>query len=403
MRVDSIGRFCILALVAALLVSPAVSWSQATTAPSSSKSPWEAIATSQDAGEIIAARERLIKDYQFAASESRGFAYAEEAAKKCQPALAADDPLAAVRQVNAAMAIAKMPQVSIQPALDAMVAHSNPAVRYLGWRAYHNIRMLLLAGGQRFAQQMLTSVETALAKEDSPVVLTALLEMAVYPATPPSTVSQQALSEAQNRTFAALAKNWSICGQLAMDGTVDATTAAGKAVEAAASLCDLTGRKEADKKAAAQVIVGLMWCATKVWVDSTDEQYADEAHQGLLREAEARLNALSGLNKRFIQKPIDDKDKELKAALRRGALEWLDALKEPLGVSEPKIEPRGQEPKAPGAPVAKPATKPATPKTGITTPPNTAVKAPPAPKKAPTPTPAKKVPTPAPAKKTTKK
>ena len=124
MRVDSTGRFCTLAMVAALLVSPAVSWSQPTTAPSSTKSPWEAIATSQDAGEIIAARERLIKDYQFAASESRGFAYAEDAAKKCQPALAADDPLAAVRQVNAAMAIAKMPQVSIQPALDAMVAHS---------------------------------------------------------------------------------------------------------------------------------------------------------------------------------------------------------------------------------------------------------------------------------------
>jgi len=91
------------------------------------------------------AREGMTKAYAFYAGKGQGFAYAQEAWKALSGMLKDAGP---AKQINLAMVLSKMPTTSAQPALDAMVAHPNTAVRSSGHQ------LLAISGNDSFPAEL---------------------------------------------------------------------------------------------------------------------------------------------------------------------------------------------------------------------------------------------------------
>lgn len=87
--------------------------------------------------------------------------------------LASPDPFV---QVNAALALARIRQSEIAPALDRMLASPNAAVRYQGVKAYGGIREAMLGQSNETRERMMTGLLAVAEKENSPVVLGALYD-----------------------------------------------------------------------------------------------------------------------------------------------------------------------------------------------------------------------------------
>ena len=89
-----------------------------------------------DANAIIDARTKALLDYSRINTVAHQDEFARQAAGILTPLLQSgipkDDKLLSLKLVNVALVLAKMDQVTIEPALKSMVSHSNQAVRYLG-------------------------------------------------------------------------------------------------------------------------------------------------------------------------------------------------------------------------------------------------------------------------------
>ena len=83
--------------------------------------------------EIDKWRTGLIKIFNYSEHTSYQYTVAQLAVKIVYPLLELQD---ARKQINVALVLSAMGQVTIQPALEGMIVHPNVAVRYLGWKGY---------------------------------------------------------------------------------------------------------------------------------------------------------------------------------------------------------------------------------------------------------------------------
>ena len=97
--------------------------------------------SAQTSGEIIKVCEALTNGYVRHASPNYGHAYARSAARGVITVLSIDDP---IKQIQSSMAVSAMPQITIEPALEKMARHANPAVRYWSVRGYGRAAKLLM-------------------------------------------------------------------------------------------------------------------------------------------------------------------------------------------------------------------------------------------------------------------
>jgi hypothetical protein len=108
--------------------------------------------------------------------------------------LVSPDPLV---QVNAALALARIRQPEIAPALCRMLASSNAAVRYQGIKAYIAIREGLLNQSAEVRERMMAGLLAVAENESGPVVLDALYEALDLSSIP--NVSEQMLRQFRPR------------------------------------------------------------------------------------------------------------------------------------------------------------------------------------------------------------
>lgn len=330
------------------------------------------VKTIRDAKEDIAvvkARTGLQVEYKRMNAMQAGYTFVEHVSTYATPLLAggldANDPLRQVKEINLAIALAGMPQVTIQPALDAMVAHpTNAAVRYFGWKGYRAARTRLFAQGMRWTRNTFKSVDNAARKETSPQVLSVLfraLEMELRPAA----VQEEIWDFAQRRTLQALRRNWLPWCKRLRKGDKEICEALRRATRVIRANADWIAQNKQQKKMALQMLVDLAFHAAKAYAGARKDGRTGEALRNLLRDCERALNTVKKINKRFIRKPLTDPRASAnpqwvlwwvdpRTNENCGVLAWVELLKAD-GVVPPK-DIQVDNPKK--APATKPATAP---------------------------------------------
>ncbi len=284
-----------------------------------------------DAGkvpDIVKARKALTAGYGAHDSPQWWAAYAEISAEKIPALLGLSDR---VRQIQASMAIALMPQYTIQPALEQMARHKNPAVRYWAARGYRSSARKMLLFPER-AKKMCATLERLGRKESGPVLAVVLQTLIIYPGR----------AKAVTPLRAALDKVWlARCGGL-RGGNADIIEVYRKAIDFLVPL------DKNNKKKILQLLVDALEAASQGFDEAgSRKKSARQPWIDLLSDLERKLVKLTRTSKTPIQdilaeanKSIDEKAGEirLKAVLEhwRPLLEKLDVKPQPLPKTKTK-------------------------------------------------------------------
>jgi len=331
---------------------------------------------------IIAARKAIVATFIQYSSASYRFVVVTQVNKIITPLLALNN---GVKQVNVAMALARIDHLSILPTLEKMVAHRSVGVRHIGWRAYPAIWTLASAVGGPQVPKILATIRARCAAETSPRVLGAIWETAGR------------MEGAGAQVVPIMAATWRKQCTRVFAGDVQMIEAVRQGVVAAmqhgarahrALVKDVTASTKMSAKAkaqltairrdATQMIVDAMYCAAKVYGRSRVADTADDptgtAAYNLLYECERALNDLLGFstmnakklihgvmsNVKLRKLPKDQGDKLILAVLS-----WVQTVNEvkadqggPFGIEEPTED--VFNPNA-GKATTAPATKPAVP------------------------------------------
>jgi hypothetical protein len=332
----------------------------------------DGIREAKDETALANARKGFASDYSLHESAEYRFAFAGVAAKECVELLKLDDN---AKLVTVAMMIASLPQASIQPALDAMVVHRNPAVRYFGWEGYRGAKAAIIAQSADSTDKMLKQMGDRLAVEESPLVVGQIYSAMIFGASETGGMSGDAVAKAERQFAAVLAKTWMRQCEQVLVGGVDVAAAAGRGVALLQQEGEAVAADKAALKPVLQMLADVAYAAATAYdkaLTAKDNAIADADAQ-LLKDCEAALNAVLKTTNNYLEKPltepkIQDRGQAVKSYVDKGSgknygvLKWIDDLKA-LGVVEPKIE-------APKAPATKPAaavTKPTTTATSPTT------------------------------------
>jgi len=292
----------------------------------------------KDEDGIRQAAKALLADYYKSENLSYRYIYAAQMAAKGPGYLAGMTD--SIRQINLAVSVSGIDQVSIQPALGIMVAHANPAVRYLGWHGYRSIRMLALAQGPSFARKMQDSLaKRAVGEQSGPVVGEIFLMLTLPPIEIPG-VSEQTLRDTR-REFLQITRNtWPERCRQVLAGDASITEACRSAVIALNSFGQAYADDEAQRKTILQMAIDLAYCSAKAYDNAKGAGDLGAANQELLRDIENLLNNVKGTQNAYLVTALTDPNvlPPRGVAVRRAVVEnWLDAL-ESDGVVKPEFK-----------------------------------------------------------------
>ena len=321
-----------------------------------------AIRDARDDASLVKARQGLVADYVAFDAKEAGYLFAEKASARLLAVLAKldKDAMAKAKEINIAMAVAMMPQVTSQAALDTLSTYPNPGVRYYAWKGYADARTRILAHGKASAEKTMASVEKAAKYEISQPapavpVFAQMFRMLALEDTRPSAVMDDAWSLAQKQSFAILQKNWRTWCQMVRGGDTELADAVRKAVVALPAHAAWIGQDKA-RQDLLQMLADVAWSAAKAYEEAKKAAKPTEALANLLRDIEASLNKTQQTTKTFIEKPLADPKASPDMVMwwvvdgegNYGVQAWIDELKG-KGVVQPKIE------KPASAPASEPA------------------------------------------------
>ncbi|MDY6913447.1 MAG: hypothetical protein SVT52_03185 [Planctomycetota bacterium] len=220
------------------------------------------IRTAENEKDILAARDGLVSDYLAYDSVAYRYSYARLTAKHCTPLLKLNNP---AKQINVSLVISRMPQVASQSALDKMVVHANPAVRYLGWAGYGSLRMLILAQGSTYQRKMYTSLAKAADKETSAPVVGMIFKVLNLPPVATGLVAAADLREARKQFFVIIEKNWPTRCRQVLGGDAQMAEACQKAIAALSGFAPVMSEGKRGLKEMLQMIVDMAWCSARAY------------------------------------------------------------------------------------------------------------------------------------------
>ncbi len=266
----------------------------------------------KDTRQITEAREALSNGYKRHATAYYQLAYARSAAQRAVSLLAEADP---AKQIQAAMALAEMPQIAIQPALEQMAQSKNAAVRYWAARGYRQTARLLLFQGGQFATNMLSTLERMGRGEPSgPVLAAVLMALMPIPDLGPETTTK--LAESLDRVWRQRLKDiWAGDNQI-----IDAYRKAERALLPVVA---------DDNKRIAQLLADAMEAGTLALERVQDKTSpAAEELKEMLMQMELKLGQVASVEKLVLQPILNQKLDVQQVTMAR--LQWLDFWKPAL-------------------------------------------------------------------------
>lgn len=295
------------------------------------------LANTTDIKDVTKASEGILNDYRRYDNIEYRYSFANRAAGILTLLLGGglkqDDPLLQVKEINVAMALSRMPQVTILPALEKMLTYSNPGVRYLAWQGYRGARALLLSQGAGVADKMFQTMEAAAGKETSAPVVAVLfstLSISTFAAEMPDITTR----ENQRRALAILRTNWRQWCQRVMNGDVEMSNAFEKGIKALQTLAPSVESDPAGRTAILQLIVDLMRCSAQAYDTAGGKGQGADENEALLRNCETALIDISKTRKAHVSAALSGPEAGRGAAVQMGVLSWAQDLKD-LGVTKP--------------------------------------------------------------------
>jgi hypothetical protein len=272
--------------------------------------------------------------------DSNGYhaAFAAELARMSAPVLAKLDEAYAV---PLAMSLSMVPELSMQPCLEAMVVSPSSAVRYFGWKGFLSVRAKVIAAGKGPTNKMTDLLSKQFAAEPSSVVLGVMLEMLDWPA--------PADSQLQKKSWDILQQAWPSMGSRVAGRDQEMSRSCRTAVTTLEHLWPtLTGK---DQTKALQMLVDLMFYAASAYGDAGAEGLIADINAQLARDCETLLAKFTGIQKKSVSDALAAKDlKERKTAVPLAILEsWGPDLKS-KGVVAPKLPTPPAAPSTPEQP-----------------------------------------------------
>jgi hypothetical protein len=321
---------------------------------------WAKLLESDEPSKIIQGRRGLVGDFRrYSNDAAHRYEYTQLAGGRITPLLGQNSRL---RQLNVALALAQMPEVSVHDSLIVMLSHGNPGVRYLACRGYLRLWTRVLSQGAAETRKMLDALEDRAAKDASPHILKAIFEVLAFRQLGGVTVPvpEAAMRAAKKRAYAILATNWKKCwsGVLASDTAM--TEASRKAIAALLGLRSEVLNSPNGRGALAQMVVDMVSVSSKVYLAVGGKGQVGAANAELLLECEQGLNAVAGKQNRYVTEALTDpKVVARPEAVRLAVLRWIDELMKEAGldikepdaeVPKPRTQPASQPPEAPTTP-----------------------------------------------------
>lgn len=303
---------------------------------------------------VIAARKGLLADYRKYDSMPYQIAYAEKAVDILKPLLNSDDPR---KQINVALAFSQMRQVTVQPALEIMVKHPNPAVRLYGWTGYQRIRMWVLAQGKGPIETMLNSLTIVAMKGDSGPVMSAIFRMLYLEPDRPSMVSKEDFDQTRLHLLNILEQAWPAQCNRVREEQLPMIRATSDALRTLRAISDSLGSDKEVQLSVVQMILDMMWQAAKTYSEAESNNPLFPACENLLRECESAMNFATKLRKTPIEEALAIKvaeDRKLNA--RIAVQSWIRELENAgYKIIEPKETESGETREPATAPASAPA------------------------------------------------
>jgi len=316
------------------------------------------LAGAKTAQTVYKAREGFLADYnKYATSIRYQVEFARGTAATVPPAvgkLNRNDQLISLKGINFAIVVSEMAQLTSIPALDALVRHENPGVRFLAWRGYRGVRDQAIRKGKEDAETLFAALRRHAATEPSPLVAAVIVDILYIEK---AALTADAFKKAFDLNFNTLVGMLKTCCDRLAGGGGDW---ARSSIAALPILLSADGFYQPDKKKATlilQQLVNIAQAAAKAYDDANGQGRVAYQCTPLLQQIEPAIGSLSADSGSEIRKALLDKKKgsvERSKAIRRAVLDWIDRL-EDLGVKEPVFTPI----KTPAA-TTQPTTKPAT-------------------------------------------
>ncbi len=303
----------------------------------------EQIVKATTPSEITEARDGALNDYRLYTSTDYQYTFAQRAAEVLSPflngSLKKDDKLLPLKEVNLALALSRMPQVTIQPALDVMVVHRNPGVRYLGYDGYRAVRTLILGQLPDYVTRMFDALKAAAAKEDSAPAVGAIFQLVNFSEFTTGSVSGFVIRDAQAQGFEILQANWARWCDRVLRGNAEITRAFTKGVQSVKTLAPTVATDRAGKAKVLQLLVDLGRCSSIAYDEVQNKKgLIALENKVLLRDCESILSEVSGKRLDYVTKPLTDEDvADRGAGVKTAILKWVEDLSE-FGVVKPKFE-----------------------------------------------------------------
>jgi hypothetical protein len=300
------------------------------------------LAAAERAEGVYNAREGILADYnKYGDSLRYKVEFARSTAAVVPTTLAAlsqNDRLKAQKEINFAIVISKMPQLTAISAMDVLVKHANPGVRFLGWQGYKGVRDDAIRGGGAGVKTLQAALQRHAGTEPSPLVAAVIVD-----------VMRLDTRDLKSKTFQkAFDLNFNTL--IVMQKTTCSRLAAGDADWARPCIAALPILRDANefykpdnKKTAAilQQLINVAQAGAKAYAAAGGTGPKAFQCVPLLLQVEPIIGSISNDSGRDIRDPLLDKKKgdvEKATAIRRGVLEWIDRLEE-LGVKTPVFAP----------------------------------------------------------------
>jgi len=299
--------------------------------------------------EILAARKGLMADYNRYDSMKYQYVFAEQVAKGIGDLLKLEDLR---KQINTGLVVSQIRQVPVQPALNAMLTHPNPALRLYAWQGYLRIRLLVLAQGKDYAETMYAALAKAASTEESPLVLGEAFGMFSIDSDPPRSMTAQDFEQARKRMLAILQGIWpGLCDRVG-DGDAEMITCCRGGIAALRNVHDTLAADNVSSATILPMVYAMMWSAAKTLTGVEPDSPVGAALEPLLQDCENALNYVTKARKSPMTAAMSIKD-----PIDRGlaVLSAVQAWRETLIAGGYELDESGTAPE----PSATPGTPPA--------------------------------------------
>ncbi len=309
------------------------------------------IANATEPKDVIDARKGILRnDYALVPTAAYQDEYARRAGVILPPLLTgglkADDKLLRFKQINVGIVLSKMPQHTIQPALEVLVQNPNAAVRYLGWSGYHSARRFILAQGPLDVRKMFQTLEPAAGKETTAPVIGMIFVMCNIAPSGGAEVPSATLKDAQKGAAKIVEANWSRWCARIVTGDIEVTRAFEKGIATVKTLTP-AGGSAAEKGKGLQLLIELMKYAAEGYDAVDGKGMIGKENAAVLKQCEAALVSISQKNIEHVKKVLTDKNiADRGAAVLRAVIKCAGELKA-FGVVKPKVRLSATRPTTP--------------------------------------------------------